>query len=567
MPRPVYVVGAVLSAVWLLLVWLYVDRQIGFDNLLFLVPTELAFVLVAAVAPLAFIWLVVAFFVLARREIGNRETLFSLARDLAEAAPEAQSETRALTEEMRGQIAELERLTAAARAARDELAGIIEENAGRVASLRDDARRYTEDLGTLAEETAERIGAAMEGSLAARLTGELRDGVAGLEQQVGAITGSARTFAKQIEEVEGLLDSHRLTLAEATARATAQAGEIRSAFASQVQELTQAADGAARRVREVGATIENQVAAFDAATEAMHGRVGTLEETTQRQITLLERAAESAASRAEGLGAVIEKHLAALKAVTEAAEVQIRDLDVRVRQSLAAATEAQSTALSEAVGDAESTLARIGQSLSRSAADGLREEIAAIDAQAETARAKVDAVAATLREAVTGAEQAAADLAARVEAIRTETASAAGEAERIQEAVLDGRREAFLVASAGIVKELNALAVDIDKALEDRVPDNVQRLYDEGDSGIFLRRIVRGRDAYTVPALRERMRVDPAFRRCVETYLRRFEALLRGTSACDPDKVLTAAFLTADVGKVYLILARANQEGEARAAK
>ena len=35
-----------------------------------------------------------------------------------------------------------------------------------------------------------------------------------------------------------------------------------------------------------------------------------------------------------------------------------------------------------------------------------------------------------------------------------------------------------------------------------------------------------------------------------------FEALMNQAAACDPENVLTATFLTADVGKLYLLLAR-----------
>jgi hypothetical protein len=42
----------------------------------------------------------------------------------------------------------------------------------------------------------------------------------------------------------------------------------------------------------------------------------------------------------------------------------------------------------------------------------------------------------------------------------------------------------------------------------------------------------------------------------VERYMGRFEELLAQAQEADPESVLNAAFITADVGKLYLVLSR-----------
>jgi hypothetical protein len=71
----VILVGLFLSALWGYLLWGYVESQIGFDLLPALLPSELAIVLIAAVTPVALIWLIIAILILARRVHGLQRLL------------------------------------------------------------------------------------------------------------------------------------------------------------------------------------------------------------------------------------------------------------------------------------------------------------------------------------------------------------------------------------------------------------------------------------------------------------------------------------------------------------
>lgn len=50
---------------------------------------------------------------------------------------------------------------------------------------------------------------------------------------------------------------------------------------------------------------------------------------------------------------------------------------------------------------------------------------------------------------------------------------------------------------------------------------------------------------------------DDEFRRYVQRYLDHFEKLLSEANESDPENLLSFTFLSADVGKLYLLLARA----------
>jgi len=57
--------------------------------------------------------------------------------------------------------------------------------------------------------------------------------------------------------------------------------------------------------------------------------------------------------------------------------------------------------------------------------------------------------------------------------------------------------------------------------------------------------------------VRELYEDDDAFRTLASRYLREFERLLTQAGEADPDELLSASLLTADVGKAYLLLSRA----------
>ncbi len=57
--------------------------------------------------------------------------------------------------------------------------------------------------------------------------------------------------------------------------------------------------------------------------------------------------------------------------------------------------------------------------------------------------------------------------------------------------------------------------------------------------------------------IKRRYEEDENFRNHVSSYLEQFEQLLVQASESDPENLLSSTFVTADVGKLYLLLSRA----------
>jgi hypothetical protein len=65
------------------------------------------------------------------------------------------------------------------------------------------------------------------------------------------------------------------------------------------------------------------------------------------------------------------------------------------------------------------------------------------------------------------------------------------------------------------------------------------------------------RDPVALSRVRDLFTDDPEFRALASKYLSEFEKLLTQAGEADPDELLSASLLTADVGKSYLLLSRA----------
>ena len=65
------------------------------------------------------------------------------------------------------------------------------------------------------------------------------------------------------------------------------------------------------------------------------------------------------------------------------------------------------------------------------------------------------------------------------------------------------------------------------------------------------------REKAKLSVIREKYQADTEFRDYVSRYLQEFETLLQEAGKRDQGSALTQTFLSSDVGKVYMLLARA----------
>jgi chromosome segregation ATPase len=544
--RPVYVVGAALTALWLFVVWFWVESEIGWDTMGFMLPWENLVFAAAVLVPVGLIWLVTAFIELADRNRINHDTLFELAQRMAEATPRAREEAKALSEEIASQVANLAAFSGAATAARKDLAKleesaeqtlrtVTERTASDTAEVRKVYRGFVDDVAKTAEETAGQIRNAIETSIEATLSDDLKTSASRLEAEAQTITSASRDFTQHIDEIEAHLESQRAKLAEATAEATEKAREMRETFGAQGKELSAMSELMSTKIAQIHEALESQISLLKRTIESMAGQIDTLDKKSG-----------SVGGKVEAIGATLHALVdETIDAELERVGTATGDVGKKIKLVADEVAMSLDGALNEQLKKMEG------------AASKLSDDIAELNKTMNQSSEQLDKVVRTTAEE---AQETVSLFHAQVERLSHATREAAEQTDAVREAVAQGRRDGFLRASAAVIRELNELAVEIDRVFEPSLPDNIMKLYQDGDHGIFVRRIARANEEHSVPMIRERMRKDVGFRSNVQTFMKRYESLLAQTSECDPDRILTATFLTADVGKVYMLLTRANQK-------
>jgi hypothetical protein len=234
------------------------------------------------------------------------------------------------------------------------------------------------------------------------------------------------------------------------------------------------------------------------------------------------------------------------------------------------AARTESTAASELSSKHSAVLIEAAQRLNKefqAASTTLEERVANMTRVAEQTIQRAAMVAqgfdkqtSNLRVSLDAATQRTSELGTRfqlqTQEIAKSTQAAMDRLDKLRQATALTNRDAFLKVAAVMIDELNGLALDIHNLLDAEVPEEVWKRYRNGDRSVFARRLFKSKDAYMIPAIQQRYQRDDKFQDMVDRYLAKFEDLLSHSTTADPESVLSAAFITADVGKLYLVMSR-----------
>ena len=139
--------------------------------------------------------------------------------------------------------------------------------------------------------------------------------------------------------------------------------------------------------------------------------------------------------------------------------------------------------------------------------------------------------------------------------------SASSEAENqaaiIRQNAYDSRRDMFLRASKFVIEDLNSTTIDLNRLMDSEKSQKLWPKYSKGDRGIFVCGIISEDERQARIVISSKYEDEDEFRRYVQRYLDKFEKLLSEANESDPENLLSSTFLSVDVGKLYLLLARA----------
>ncbi len=108
-----------------------------------------------------------------------------------------------------------------------------------------------------------------------------------------------------------------------------------------------------------------------------------------------------------------------------------------------------------------------------------------------------------------------------------------------------------------IIEKLQAMSIDIDRALEKTPPNDLLDRYMSGERNVFARRLATFTGPDMLAKIARKHREDAEFRRDVTRYIDSFEELLKAARGRDRENILLETYLTSQTGKVYMILGTA----------
>ncbi len=270
--------------------------------------------------------------------------------------------------------------------------------------------------------------------------------------------------------------------------------------------------------------------------------------------------------QAEGLTGAAEEASKAMQLLSDAFAQQVADIEGRsgtVGERIEALIEAlrkQSGDVAAAGDLANQQMTAVGQTLTERVSE--LERIAGLAKGdlgdlADDLDARAAGLVKSVGQAHETADKAGRAFEARAKDLRAAADEAGAQAAALAEKDEAARRDAFLKTARFLVEDLNSISIDLTRVLQGEVPDSDWKRYVKGDRTIFTRNLLRGRPAQTARRIAEKVRDEPEARKYTTRYVEQFERLLADAKAADPENLLHATFMTADVGKLYVLLNRA----------
>ncbi|MEK7245085.1 MAG: hypothetical protein AAB223_03610, partial [Pseudomonadota bacterium] len=294
-------------------------------------------------------------------------------------------------------------------------------------------------------------------------------------------------------------------------------------------------------------------------------RIQDLDARTKATALELDRGSETFVRRGQDLAANAEQGAARLARLSELFRQRAQDIAGKADDILArmgantGALRGQLHELASQYTSTERSVANLGETLVLRAEEigGMsRQALDQVSAWTQVARS-AETTAANAERVSDQARQIGEGLQRQV----TDMREATREAQDVLRILNERRRQAgtqeFLRDATFVMERLQSLAIDMNRVLETELSEDDWQRYSKGEKGLFVRKMLGMRERSRLAAVAQHYREDSEFREYVNRYIAQFETTLGEAKKRDMDGVLATTFLTADIGKVYMLLIRA----------
>ncbi|MFD2206933.1 hypothetical protein [Kiloniella antarctica] len=455
-------------------------------------------------------------------------------------------------------------LSDAMRKDAEEVRELFADVALRAGEMTDRFKIEAGELGKSGQTVAENL---------TQVTKDLGEAVslAGREEasRLTAATGQAQeTLIAAAEKIRPGIES----LEESSERLNDLADVVMGGLSEHTREIGQVSQAAQKSVEETTKSLKDQTRLMELAADKAVRHTTEVAKVFQLQTLALADGASAANQAVQDLRHGVHEELDAFKELSG----DFEKLHDEIRSSLNARTDALTKVSEESRQTAESLSKEVeGQreKLMKLADEALaqvekisgRAETAAsgLEGVASTALERAEALTETLRKDIDNVSLMNEKVSTLAETFGQQTRDlihASEEATRqalvLREDKSSNKRDAFLRGATILIDDLNSSAIDLNKILDADLPEEYWKRYHKGDRSIFARSILKKKDLYDTREVKRYFETNQAFRNQVNRYLDQFDNLMSQARECDSEDVLAATFMTADVGKLYILFSR-----------
>lgn len=426
--------------------------------------------------------------------------------------------------------------------------GIVFEN--NVSSLRTGVSEASQLLRTAGDELKARVeDIEQAGTHASERMGTISKT---LNNQVTDIHILADQALLKIESVQKAVQSQFEDLNAAVGESAVQLSGAEKNFVDTRILLETSADRVTEKLQSLSKDAKKE-------TETLGSAAQTIVHSTKNMITQLQ--AETRDILRSAHDALLE-----MKKTGDSIALRSREIDDHIKASLQTSQSYGRDLKSQVALIAETsneTADKVARALNQLGTKMIEVEKTAQNAQEkiELMRGKIEGDASRFtqvaRQAVEAADDASSAYVRQSSVLFKAAQEAAAQIDKIKDAQGKAQRDAFLSSAKFVIESLHSLSVDFVRVLEGSVPEKTWKAYQKGDIAQFTKRLLEQADQLPHEKIRTKYANDTEFRAYVQKFVRQFEDLFEQARPNDHGELLTATFLSSDIGRLYTLICTA----------
>ncbi len=398
-----------------------------------------------------------------------------------------------------------------------------------------------------------------------------------LKQNTSDILGSVTRVNKELEYVSDSIQeksdsAHKIV--EATIKNTQDAA---ASLEEQYKALESTSEKAIISISSVVSQLKNNALSIEGASDSSVEQIRAVSDTLNLQKIQMDNVSDEAMKSIRIFAGTIKERAEEFGSTTDEIERRIEGFILSMRElakefevisnDSVAKVDVTSSHLRSTITEVSTNSSRIAGNVKDATTDFVKQS-EALNESSQLAINRLESLLMAMRESSTEVEDVNDKLSANalkvggalsrhIQALISASNTAEEQVKKLDKKSMDVSHDNFLKEASFIIEKLQAVAVDITRIFQPNVEEELWKKYYNGDRSAFMRYLIKALDKHQVSSIRKLFENDNDFRDYVAGYMSNFEAILDRAKLSDRSDVIIAILTGSDVGRLYMILARA----------